>query len=199
MSEKCEAIVIATLNYKDSDKIFTFFTKELGIVTAIGKNLRKSNSKRSYNLDTINAVKLNLHYSNNYYFVTDAQVVNNFSLIKKSLVFVGYTLLVLESTNIFVPPGEPNLYMYNLLLNTLSNLNKLPKKRYIYKYLINLLQNAGFWDTEYFTKYPSLQKIVNDQELKILEEEQYKIDYFLINLIERLGEKDLESKKLLFV
>lgn len=199
MNEKCEGIVLATLNYKDSDKIFTLFTKELGIVTAIGKNLRKSNSKRSYNLDTINLVKLNLNYSNNYYFVSDAHVLNNFSLIKKSLAFVGYTLLILESTYLLIPQLEPNEYIYNLLHTTLNKLNKFPKKRDVYKYLINLLNNSGYWDNEYYKSYPNLQLIINNSDFKININEQNKIDLFLIGLVEKIAEKELESKKLLFV
>ena len=197
MKEKVTAIVLSTLNYKDSDKIFVLFTKEKGIITAIAKNLRKNNSKRSYSLDTLNLVKLQLSYNNNYYFVIDVFLIDNFSLIKKSLVFLSYTLIMLESVNNIVPYNQPNINVYNLLLQSLKQINKNPKKRYIYNFLVHLLIDSGYWDTEYFNKIPKLKNMLNNKVLQILPNEQLEIDQFLINVIESVGEKKLKSKLLI--
>ena len=55
-----KAIVLKSVKYKDADKIFTLFTKEYGKISAIGRGVRKINSRRSGNLDTLNYVSVGI-------------------------------------------------------------------------------------------------------------------------------------------
>ena len=54
------AVVLKSINYKDSDKIYTLLSKDLGKISAIARGVRKISSRRAGNLDTLNLVKVGL-------------------------------------------------------------------------------------------------------------------------------------------
>lgn len=54
------AVVLKSINYKDSDKIYTLLTKDLGKISAIARGVRKISSRRAGNLDKLNLVKVGL-------------------------------------------------------------------------------------------------------------------------------------------
>jgi len=54
------AVVLKSINYKDSDKIYTLLTKDLGKISAIARGVRKISSRRAGNLDKLNLVKVAL-------------------------------------------------------------------------------------------------------------------------------------------
>lgn len=195
MKEKVTAIVLSTLNYKDSDRIFVLFTEEKGVINAIAKNLRKSNSRRSYSLDTLNYVSLTLNYSNSYYFIEEASVIYSYTTIKKSILFLSYAYLLLESTKNLIPENEINNTMFKFLKNTLNTLNTKPTKRTVYLYLKKLLLNAGYWSDAYYNIYPFLNSI-NTKESTSLNN-QFSIDTFFTQKIEEAGDKKLNSKALI--
>ncbi len=55
------AVVLKSLKYRDSDKIFTLLSKEKGKISAIGRGVRKISSRRNGNLDTLNLISANIH------------------------------------------------------------------------------------------------------------------------------------------
>ena len=59
-SKNFDALVIKSINFKDSDKIYTLLVKGLGKVSAKAKGVRKINSKRLSTLDTLNFIKVRL-------------------------------------------------------------------------------------------------------------------------------------------
>ncbi|MBI3193860.1 MAG: DNA repair protein RecO, partial [Ignavibacteriae bacterium] len=58
---KTEAIVLRTINFKESSKIVTFYTKELGRVGAIVKGARRANSKIGAALEPMSHVQIVLY------------------------------------------------------------------------------------------------------------------------------------------
>lgn len=192
MREKVNALILSTLNYKESDKIFILFTEQKGIISVIGKGVRKINSKRSSSLDTLNIIKVSLDYSNNYYFVEDVVLVESFSIIKKSIIFSSFAFFILEATKNVVPEHTPSEKIYKNLIYTLKKLNSRPSKREVYKYLKILLIDSGFWDYENYSLYPYLKKIEEDSPVSI--SDQQLIDRFFILKIEEIGEKKLISQ-----
>ena len=54
------AVVLKSINYRDSDKIYTLLSKDLGKIPAIARGVRKISSRRAGNLDTLNLVKVGL-------------------------------------------------------------------------------------------------------------------------------------------
>ena len=59
------AVVIKSIKYKDADKIFTQFSKEMGKISANARGVRKISSRRAGNLDTLNLVSVAIRTSDN--------------------------------------------------------------------------------------------------------------------------------------
>jgi DNA repair protein RecO (recombination protein O) len=78
-------IVLKSVNYKDSDKIYSILTRELGKISVLGKGVRKISSRRGGNLDTINLISAKISESNRgFRQVEEVKTINSFKEIKKS-------------------------------------------------------------------------------------------------------------------
>lgn len=80
-----DALVLKSINFKDSDKILTLLSKDLGRVSAKAKGIRKINSKRLSFLDTLNYVRVGLVGEGDLKTVTEAKLVHSFPNLKKDL------------------------------------------------------------------------------------------------------------------
>lgn len=79
-------VVLKSFNHKDSDKIYTIFSKDLGKISVWAKGVRKISSRRAGNLDTLNLVKVGLSEGDfGKRYVQEAVLVNSFSKIKRNL------------------------------------------------------------------------------------------------------------------
>ena len=195
MREKVNAVILSTLNYKESDKIYILFTKEKGIISTIAKGVRKIISRRASSLDTLNVIKASLEYSNNYYFIEDVVLVESFNIVKKSILFSSFAYFILEATKNIIPEHTVSEKTYQNLIKTLIKLDSKPSKRDVYKYLKNLLIDSGFWDYDNAAFFPYLTYI--DSEGSVLTSDQNLIDKFFILKIEEIGEKKLISQLIL--
>ncbi|MBW6441301.1 DNA repair protein RecO [Patescibacteria group bacterium] len=80
------AVVLKSVKYKDSDKIFTLLTKEQGKISAIARGVRKISSRRSGNLDTLNLVLVKIHEdSSGFKNIEEVRTIESFKSIKKNL------------------------------------------------------------------------------------------------------------------
>ena len=193
MNLKATGIIISSVNSKDADRIYRIYTKEQGKITCIGKGVRNLKSRRSTQLDTLNLVTLGLNKKDEFYYIETADLVDDFKRIKANLTVVSWSLYLLESLTLLTE--EPDLFLYNRLVECLSDLNKKPSKRLVYSFLKDLILRQGYWDYDYENINPYLKLVDADKVPSILD--QKKIDNFFNFLLEEISERRLNSLLLL--
>lgn len=191
MYQKLTGIVISSTNYGDSDRLVNLFSKEEGIVTGIGKGARKITSKRLASLNTLNLIKVNSYVKNEYFYLNESKLIEEFKNIKASVVLTGWALFLLESLQNTTPKNEPNISLYNLTLKALKDLNSKPSKRVVYRYLVTLVKMSGFWDPSYTKKFPQLNLIETNESVD--KNQQVKIDSFFVDLLVKVSDRPINS------
>lgn len=121
-----ECVVLKSKNFKDADKILTFYSKEKGKFSAIAKGVRKITSRRAGSLDTLTHVKVGIHEgSSGIGIVTEAKALDSFKNVKKNLDIAKQAYYVAKLVDRFVEEDEENVELFRLLLTTLTGLNNV--------------------------------------------------------------------------
>lgn len=122
-SANFDALVIKSVNFSDSDKIFTLFTKDLGKISAKAKGIRKINSKRMSTLDTLNLIRVGLYGEGEIRTITETRLLFSFSNLKSDLSKLRTSYYFLELINRLIYETEDNR-VYELLLKCLKRLDE---------------------------------------------------------------------------
>jgi len=119
-----DALVIKSINFSDSDKIFTLFVKDLGKISAKAKGIRKINSKRMSTLDTLNLVRVGLYGNSDIRTITETSLIFSFSNIKADLSKLKSAYYFLELINRLILESSDNNHIYDLLLKCIKRLDE---------------------------------------------------------------------------
>lgn len=145
---KVEAIVLKAVNYKDSDKIYSLFTKEKGKISASAKGVRKITSRRGGNLDTLNHVVAGIVEGNgkNYKVITEVKALNTFKNMKASLDNSAKGFYIVELISEMLEEEQEASEIFNLLVSSLekidTHLNNETSR--VNAFEIALLKHAGY-------------------------------------------------------
>ncbi len=90
-----EAIVLKRINYGETDRILTLFTKDLGKISAIAKGVRKQGSRLAGHLEPGSIVQVELAQGKNLYILTGARIKYYYSYPNLSSMQALFTWLEL--------------------------------------------------------------------------------------------------------
>jgi DNA repair protein RecO (recombination protein O) len=124
------AIVIRSLDYGESDKIVTFFTKDFGKIKGIAKGARRSKKRFQNALDLFSHLRL-IFFDREGMGLVRAEgcdIINSFPNIREDLRKIFYGNYFLELANEMAGEREANLEAFNLLLSFLSILDETEAK-----------------------------------------------------------------------
>ena len=170
-SFKCEAIVLKRMNYAEADRIVTFFTLEKGKLTAIAKGVRKLTSKKKSSLEPATQGQYFFVKGKTWHILTQTQIINSHSQSRANLTRLTQTYQILEIIDLLSADEQDNPDVYQILVETLDNLDQDgQKKAYLISQINLILQAMGF----------ASQKPLTENNLK---------DY-----IESIAERNLKSK-----
>ena len=121
------AIVIRSLNYGESDKIITFFTKDFGKLKGIAKGARRSKKRFQNALGLFSHLRLIFFDKEGMGLVRaeGCDILNSFPKIKEDLKKILYGNYYLELVNEMAGEREGNREAFELLLSFLSNLEEM--------------------------------------------------------------------------
>lgn len=145
---KTEGIVIKRINFGEADRILTILTKYNGKVQVKAPGVRKITSKRSSHIELLNLSFFTLYKSSRSLFpiVTEAQTLENFSLVKENLEKIGYAYYICELINGLCPDNQENRNAFFLLKKVLVSLENNNKASLVVSYFEKeLLRILGFW------------------------------------------------------
>lgn len=119
---KTEAVVLNKMNYGETSKIASFYTKDFGKVSALIKGARSPKSQIGLKIDTINHVQIVLYKKaqRELQLVTQVELISHFGKIKEDLNKLKYASAVLELVSALTIEGETNHKLFRGLIKILS-------------------------------------------------------------------------------
>ncbi len=146
-SYKTEGVILKRTNYGEADRILTIYTKHYGKIKTIAKGVRKITSRKGGNVELFNHCVLFLAEGRNLDIVTEAQVVNSFSKLKKDLRKTAAAFYLVELVDQLTPDRQVNRQVFNLLVGTLGELSakRSELSATTRNFEIELLRLLGFW------------------------------------------------------
>ncbi len=143
---KSEGIILARKNYGEADRILSVYSKDLGRVTLIAKGIRRPNSRKRGHLEIFNLIKFQAVSSHGFDIMTEAEVTDNYSEIRKSLKKVSLAYYFVEVTSKVTRELEPNQELFDLLQRYLEELKVSKKlKKLRFDFITEILTLLGFW------------------------------------------------------
>ncbi len=118
-----QAVVLKNINYQDTDKIYTFLSRDKGKITGIAKGVRKITSRRSGSLDSLNLVQvhLNPHQSGQNY-ITEVKTVETYKKAKEKLPLSKQGFYIAELINKFLREDDEAQGVYDLVIDILKRI-----------------------------------------------------------------------------
>jgi len=120
---RAEGIVIKRINYSETDRILTIFTKNRGKISAIAKGVRKPTSRKGGHLELLSHSIFALAEGRNLDIVTEAETVNPFEGVRGSLEKTSLGYYMAEFINEFTREGQIHYPLFRLFLMALSLLD----------------------------------------------------------------------------
>jgi len=141
-----EGIVLARKNYGEADRIISVFSKDKGRIAFIAKGTRRPKSRKRGHIEIFNRVKFQAVTGRGLDIITEAEVIDDFKDIRKSLKKISLAYYFMEVIGRITHEGEGNTGVYDLLLESLEKLKsaKLLKKLRL-EFLNSLLILLGYW------------------------------------------------------
>lgn len=169
---KVSGIILKRTNFAELDKLITIFSNELGRIKILAKGIRRIKSRRAPHLELFNHVELVLHEGKTFPTVTEARIINDYSLTKSDLKLTGYLFYLCEVIDKILPEHQSHPEVFILFLSVLSNLETNPQEK-VKKFVVELLWNLGYLPKG---QYPNLG---------------------ITDFVENIVEKRIKSKKFL--
>jgi len=125
-SFSCQAIIIRSIQYGDSDLIINFLTDNMGKISAIAKYAKKSIKRFQGALELFN--KLNIIIkpvkNKNPLILQEASIIQPFENIRSSIIHTAYASYFAEIINSWLEEKYDQKATYDLLNNILEELDK---------------------------------------------------------------------------
>jgi len=155
---KTEAIVLKERELAEKDKLFTVFSRRYGKIEILARSIRKTKAKLKGGFQVLNYLSLEFIKGKTFSIATDTIIKNEFPLLRSSVQKFRTSLYICDLMDKLIKGEEKDKRIWNLLLETLTNLQFTSCKLGIcIRYFEwNLLSSLGF--------KPELYACVNCQE-----------------------------------
>lgn len=144
-SFRVEAIVLRHNDWGEADRLLSLYTQSMGKIRAIGKGVRKLQSRKAGHLEPFTRVQLLLAHGRDMYIITQAETLDAYQPLRESLERLGYAAYIVELLDQFTFEEGENQTLYRLLADTLSRLSIFPNPALVVRYYeVRLLDLLGF-------------------------------------------------------
>lgn len=140
-----QALIIRSQNFKENDKLITFYSPEKGKQTAIARGVLKGKSSLRGSVQPFCYCRLSLAKGRGSLdIITQGQVIEPFLSLRSDLERIAYASYTAELLNIAMPEKKPDSGLFALLLAAFSLLelhDDLPLARHFFE--LKLLASLG--------------------------------------------------------
>jgi len=142
-----KGLILDSIDFRETSKICTFFSKDYGKIKGILKGARSSPSKFKSNLDKFSLNHLVFYTSRNsqLHLVSQCDMIKDFSPSFDKILYLYAANLTLELIDKIMPSEEKNEPIYELLLDTLEALRENDSmQRALVSFELKVLSLSGF-------------------------------------------------------
>ena len=206
---ECQGIVIYKEDYSEADARIVVFTDSVGIMNLYIKGIRKTKKRDIAAVDILSYSKFSLIRKNEMYNLSDFELINDFTEIKKNLEKLSLVFYVLDVVKKIFLEEEPRKAEFNLLKNVLNYIETENKKEnqllVIAFFLFKIIKSEGIYFSDFkeffigkkesdFIKETAILKKIMKNEVKKIEVEKLeeKTIFNLILLLEDYINRQLE-------
>ena len=112
---RCGAIVLAAMDYRESDRIVTLFTLEHGKVRGVAKGAKRSARRFGPALEPFARIGVELVLRDGLSSVRSADIVTLYPRIRQELRAIGLAGYAVELVDRYLPDGAPSPRLFRLL------------------------------------------------------------------------------------
>ncbi len=146
--EKTEAVVLRAVNFRDTSKIVTFYTKRYGKMSAIAKGARNPKSKFGSLLQPLNYLQIVFYRRENRQLqtVSSSEFVKYFKSLANEVDRFSIAMSLIEIINKVMHDEEENETVFDLLASSLTALDTagtFPRNTFAH-FGLNLAIGLGF-------------------------------------------------------
>ncbi|WP_078552786.1 DNA repair protein RecO [Bacillus alkalicellulosilyticus] len=123
MLTTAEGIVIRTIDYGESNKIITLFTKEYGKIGIMARGAKKPKSRVSAVSQLLVYGSFLFYQSSGLGTLQQGEIIESFREVRNDLFRASYASYVVELTDKLMDERQPNQALFALLCQTLRLLN----------------------------------------------------------------------------
>lgn len=154
---RAEAVVLRRISLGETDRVVTLFTRDRGKLNAVAKGARGPRSKLGGVTEPFTCFTGMLSQGQNLDVLTQGDVQNAFSGIRKDLVRIGYASYFLELLDAGVEERQPMPELWDLLVAALTTLETAETPDVLARaYELHALRIIGF--------EPQLDQCVVDEQ-----------------------------------
>lgn len=145
MEHVVNAIVLRAVDYKDSDKMLTLYSLEKGKLSAGIKGVKKSGAKLKFASEPFCFAEYVLAEKSGRFTVIGASHLDSFYNLRLNMLKYYASAVVGEALNLFTPEKEQDVFLFNLSLSTVKEINYENQELLsLCKFLIGLNKNLGY-------------------------------------------------------
>ena len=143
-----EAVILRSMKFRDSSKILTLYTRELGKVSVLAKGARGPKSAFGSSLEPMNYVSAILYRkeSRSLQLLSRCEIVRPLRSLSEDLARMAPAMAMLEMMNAVAHDEEKNPELFDLLTGCLITVNDATKgfQNTFYYFEVRLLDLLGF-------------------------------------------------------
>lgn len=121
---RIHGIVIKRINFSETDKILTIFSKQKGKMVCLAKGIRKVSSKRAPSVELFNCIKAYITKGRGMDILTEVELIQSFPKLQERLPAICNTYYLVEIIDRLTAENQRNLLIYGLLLQSLEKIDK---------------------------------------------------------------------------
>ncbi|WP_062355768.1 DNA repair protein RecO [Bacillus kwashiorkori] len=120
MLQKLEGIVLRTIDYGESGKILTIFTREKGKIGAVARGAKKPNSRLASVSQPFTYGYYLCSVSTGLSTLQQGEIIDSFRHVKEDLFLTAYTSYIVELMDKSMEERSANPFLFELLLQTMK-------------------------------------------------------------------------------
>jgi len=142
---RTKAVVLKQMPIGETNRIITFYTRTAGKVAAVARGIRRPGSKFGGSLEILNHVQTSISRGRSLDNVNECVVIDSFKNLREDLTAIAEGIYIAELVDTFGEDKSPNTRLFDILLETLSNLDSLDHREFwILWFEFRLLHVSGF-------------------------------------------------------
>ena len=119
-----EGVILNTVNFGDSNRVVTLYTKEFGKLDANAYGCRRARSPLSGAIQMFNRICAEVKHGSHVDTIRDAEVLNFYPNLTADIDRLSYAAILFEIVNKMTLPRVCEVGIYNLLINSLPAFNE---------------------------------------------------------------------------